>query len=383
MNTAQKFAEVAICSALLVGTLTAAVRPPNDGAHLISETKPRYPASLINYGCRGFAMLLFSIDEDGRVLRPVVLLTTHPDFAAPSIRTALDWKFEPALKNGLPVRSGWNQVIWFDIRGLGSGDYSFGIKNLPSRKSPPEYKYDVPADVYTVVNPVYPYDLAVAGVTGDAKVEFVVGEDGRAHQTKVVSATRPEFGEALRAMAEACSIHPAQKNGRPVRSLAVRQQKFSDGANFLTFTRETQQLIKELKSPSPAIHGLADLDDKLAPLFQPAPAYPAAFETNGIPGSAEVEFFVDRTGQAQLPRVVQTTAPEFGWAAVTAVQQWFFAVPKKAGQPVFVRVRVPMAFSPLARIFHTGIRGAGIGHGTGRFGAARALATTDRSLTGR
>jgi hypothetical protein len=45
-----------------------------------------------------------------------------------------------------------------------------------------------------------------------------------------------------------------------------------------------------------------------------------------------------------LPRIVSASAPPFGWAAVTAAAQWEFSPPRKGGQPVDARMRVPVDF---------------------------------------
>jgi outer membrane biosynthesis protein TonB len=57
-----------------------------------------------------------------------------------------------------------------------------------------------------------------------------------------------------------------------------------------------------------------------------------------------VEFLVDEHGHARLPRVVDASAPEFGYAAVAAVALWTFEAPTAKGEPVVVRVRAPFIF---------------------------------------
>jgi outer membrane biosynthesis protein TonB len=42
--------------------------------------------------------------------------------------------------------------------------------------------------------------------------------------------------------------------------------------------------------------------------------------------------------------VISATQEEFGWAAATAVSQWVFKIPLRAGQPADVRVRIPFDF---------------------------------------
>jgi TonB family protein len=92
------------------------------------------------------------------------------------------------------------------------------------------------------------------------------------------------------------------------------------------------------------------LDAKPRALYQPSPVYPRAFDQTRISGTAEVEFFIDPNGQAQLPRVLAASTPEFGWSAATAVQQWIFEAPRKNGRAVFARAQIPIEFHPIIRI---------------------------------
>jgi TonB family protein len=73
--------------------------------------------------------------------------------------------------------------------------------------------------------------------------------------------------------------------------------------------------------------------------------YPTALKKNGRPsGQAVIEFVIDRDGRARLPRIVSASDEQFGWAAATAVSQWVFDMPRRNGQPVDVRVKIPFQF---------------------------------------
>jgi len=61
-------------------------------------------------------------------------------------------------------------------------------------------------------------------------------------------------------------------------------------------------------------------------------------------GSAKIEFIINSEGRACLPRVVESTEPEFGWAAASALNQWVFTPPTRGGKPTDVRVQVPFGF---------------------------------------
>jgi TonB family protein len=61
-------------------------------------------------------------------------------------------------------------------------------------------------------------------------------------------------------------------------------------------------------------------------------------------GEATIEILINEEGKVFLPRVVETTDPAFGYAAVQAVVDWRFEPPTAAGKPAIVRVQVPFSF---------------------------------------
>jgi TonB family protein len=67
----------------------------------------------------------------------------------------------------------------------------------------------------------YPPALRDAGISGTAVVEMVVRPDGSVSDARVISTTRPEFGEPARAVASNMRFQPARNGGQPV---AVRLQ---------------------------------------------------------------------------------------------------------------------------------------------------------------
>lgn len=70
----------------------------------LGEIVPVYPDAAV--GKRGHVLLQLSIDDKGRVVRADVLEATPPGYFEDSARTAfLAARFQPALRNGAPVRS--------------------------------------------------------------------------------------------------------------------------------------------------------------------------------------------------------------------------------------------------------------------------------------
>ena len=107
---------------------------------------------------------------------------------------------------------------------------------------------------------------------------------------------------------------------------------------------EARDILSDLAKKPNAIVSAAELDAPLKPLSRRPPVYPTALREAGQPGQAMVEFFIDKNGDAQLPSIISSTAPEFGYAAVQAVATWRFEVPKKDKKAVVVRVKIPINF---------------------------------------
>lgn len=346
MNIRQVFL-LTVLAGLWPAALLSATRPPNAPAECISRAEAKYPSSLIDSLSRGFVSFWMVVGEDGQVRSVRVLRATHPDFVLPAMQAVHKWKFLPALKDGQPVESAGIQNLWFDIHGhpgISIADFAFGIKPVPRSKLPKEQRYDVAPEVLTVVNPVYPYEMAVAAVKGTAKVEFELDANGRVRQVSAVEATHPELVASLQAMLDACVIHPARKDGLTIGSKLTRAQKFGPGENLLHFDKQTKMILAELRSNTPAIVGIDQLDRPLQPLHQPAPVYPYSRLKESLTGEAVIECIIDHHGRAQLPRIVSATHRDFGWAAATAVQQWLFQPPTKDGKNVFARITIPIGF---------------------------------------
>jgi hypothetical protein len=79
-----------------------------------------------------------------------------------------------------------------------------------------------------LVEPVYPDSLLAYGITGKVVAEFVVEATGLVNPLSVtmVSASSPEFYEAVRAALIASKFTPARKDGKPVRQVMLAPFEF-------------------------------------------------------------------------------------------------------------------------------------------------------------
>ena len=188
--------------------------------------------------------------------------------------------------------------------------------------------------------PVYPRDRLLADESGSATVEFTVTERGATKDVLLKEASQPEFGAALIAAVEAWAFEPALLTSQPTAAQLAVAYKFSPPT-----AGAVNRLTLVLKPSGPGVGGAGGLDERPRPIWRIQPAYPQGLLGEKTAGQTMIEFIVDRDGRARLPRVISASQPEFGWAAATAISQWVFARPTRSGQPVDIKVSVPVNFT--------------------------------------
>jgi TonB family protein len=71
----------------------------------ISRVLPVYPERALSERVRGVVILRAVVSETGETLRVRVEKGVRPDIDAAAVSAALQWRFEPARKDGRPVRT--------------------------------------------------------------------------------------------------------------------------------------------------------------------------------------------------------------------------------------------------------------------------------------
>ncbi len=72
---------------------------------VLVATQPIYPYSMQRSKTKGEVLIEFIIDQNGRVIRPRILSSSHREFEAPAIEAVLRSKWQPGRKNGKDVRT--------------------------------------------------------------------------------------------------------------------------------------------------------------------------------------------------------------------------------------------------------------------------------------
>lgn len=314
----------------------------------IKYEPPKYPYGMLNSGMVGEVTLEFTISKAGKVQHISVLESNNPGFNDQAIEAVQAWTFHPATVNGLPVNTRVRQKLEFALPGGGSTGYSVE-KAKPKKGAPvPTNAPDVSPVARSTGFAVYPYELLAAEEDGSAKVKMLIDESGRVVRVEVVEATHREFGLSLAAAVESFAFDPALKNGKPVPSAMGMEQKFRRYGSAALVSQASLDLLRQEKKQPESILKISALDQPLKPMATQAPKFPPALDVPGATGSALVEFLVNEEGRVHLPRIVEASKPEFGYAAVQAVSGWRFEKPVAKGKAATVRVRLPVEFAHAA-----------------------------------
>lgn len=333
------------------GSAGRALQPLGPGDQLpraIKRETPKYPYEMRQAGLTGRVLVDFIVDQEGNVRNPVVIQSNNPWFERTAIRTISRWKFVPGQKGGRAVNVRARQLIEFDQTAPRTGAKGLWqvSKNARHNQLAPELRWDkAPEPVHTTF-PVFPFETLKAGTSGKTRLGFLIGPNGRVVSAKLQEATTPEMGLATLAMIDTWEFTPpAKKDGTPCYAAVAIEHEFRarDGGDA-PVTDEAREILRLLEKSPEKIEALAGLDHTPKPVSRRLPVYPSALLPTRQNGEAVIEFYIDKDGDAQLPRVISSTAPEFGYAAVQAVATWRYEVPQKQGKPVVARVQIPIGF---------------------------------------
>lgn len=76
--------------------------------------EPEYPEGLLSRGMRGEAVVRMKINRSGAVVDPTISEATVPEFGAPALAAARQWRFLPRMMNGVPVETEVEMPFRFD-----------------------------------------------------------------------------------------------------------------------------------------------------------------------------------------------------------------------------------------------------------------------------
>jgi TonB family protein len=313
----------------------------------IKRATPEYPEALRRGVFVGRVLMEFIITDTGNVANPIVVRSNNPWFERAALDSILKWKFKPGEVDGRPVNVRAQQLLQFELDNGGQPLWTVN-KGKNREKLPPEFQWDKAPEPVATAFPVYPLAALQASQKGTVNLVFIVDPQGKVIKPQIAEATTPEMGAAVLAMIDAWSFTPAiKKDKTPCYagiSIQFSFQPFA-GRGDVPFSEEMDTILHELKRTPSRIVPIGALDAVPRPLSRRPPIYPSTLRSAGEEGAAVVEFYIDSRGDVQLPHIISSSAPEFGYAAVQAIATWRYEVPKKAGKPVIARAQIALDFT--------------------------------------
>lgn len=303
---------------------------------IIAQPPPIFPPSLIRSGVDGTVIVAFTVDEEGRVRDPEISSSPDRLLNPYALKAVAAWRFIPGARDGRVTSFRLRAPVDFSAKGetIALGSNTSAPKTTADEIAP-ALKRQAP--------PVYPYDMLMQDHSGWADASFVVDYTGRPLFTAPAGSSDRAFALAVVAMVEASAYSPGRKGKAPV--MAPLKEHYEFGGEK-SLDPEARRVLGELRAHYPAILNSSDLDERPKVIEETPPAYPRALKDAGLTGQAEIEFIIDRDGRVLFPRIVSASHEAFGWAAATAVAQWKFQPPQKAGHRVEAKMSLPIVFTP-------------------------------------
>lgn len=225
---------------------------------------------------------------------------------------------------------------------IGSGLAALAIEPA---SAPANY---IPCKIHQNREASYPIRLLHEGVlSGEATA--VIEVDGTGHITDrlITSYTRREFADQMMYAIDRWTFEPGQVNGKPVISVFAITFEYSfTGVDVyekhLTANEPDSWLRGKYEYYA---HGPETLDRKPVAVSLAPPVFPQAWLDEGHTGSITIRFFIDESGKARLPMIVNHGDALLASAAAAAVRDWRFEPPMHRGKPVLALAEQVFVFA--------------------------------------
>jgi TonB family protein len=233
---------------------------------------------------------------------------------------------------------------WICVAAAGVFGLPLDLHGGPPPQLPALMRYEPPA---------FPESLRLTTIRdGYATMMFTVGGDGRVEDAVGLEASHPAFIDAMRETLSKWRFQSAAGATTPRREVF----RFDFRRTGIVTSMSHGDAGKSFFPETPAAHERPLRTLEWSQLTQPpqrittaTPKYPAALRKQSVAGFAVVSFVIDIAGAVRVPVVVMATEPLFGGAALEAVKQWRFAMPRESDEPVNVRVERSFEFGNAKR----------------------------------
>lgn len=313
----------------------------------IEKAQPQYPYELRVANMTGEVIVEFIITKRGDVVNAFAVRSTHSDFEPAAVAAILKWKFQPGMRDGQPVNARMQIPIYFRLNGVSGPQIFRALDSDSYEKLSDAMRYDVPPKNLSIEVGAYPYEALLENertkVTGAVLVSPSGTVDSVLWKSTPIS---DEMKQAVEAMLDTARLQPATQKKQPVGTMMWFQIHFDPMAGDVSISDSAAAILKKLRIEGDAavFTKSRELDARIRPIKRIEPVFPRLAKVTEDQGKALIEVYIDQEGNAQLPRIVTASEPAFGYSACQAIAQWKFEPPLKDGNPVVVKVRVPVKF---------------------------------------
>ena len=270
-----------------------------------NRLRPDYPGDMHNSTEVGYVIATPFVPADGKRTSLSHATGTHLPLqrAVEDLGREGNLNMKPATRNGRPI----DTLVWVPII---FNPRSAGTK---SPEATPRLLSVTP--VLSGARTATPDGIVVV------HMKVILDAAGAITQAMPLETVRPALLEAIDDGLKAWRFAPARHNGQPV-------------AAELMVPVICQPLLR------------APAENLMPPkaLSQSRPEYPIAMRRYGLRGEVTIEFTVSSEGAVKSPVIISSNNPAFDEPALRALLAWKFQPATRNGQPVELKLRVPIIF---------------------------------------
>ncbi len=312
----------------------------------IKQSRAQYPFDLLRSGFGGEVLVQFEVTVEGRTRNVYALRSQHPSFDEAAVDAVEQWRFKPATVDGKPVNTRMRVTMMFSVEGLDTKPWTIERPKKFSDQLPVAFHWETAPELIGYNPPVYPRQALAEKKEGTVNIAFVIDPFGNVIEATGVGDSDPELQAAAIAAVTSFTFKPASQKGDSCFAMVAMEFRFNtSGRGEVPVSRDDRRLVKILAESPSELVDLGQLDAPPKPIARKPPQAPPELRKTGGKGEAMIEFIIDRKGFARLPKVIEATSPEMGYAACQAVATWRFEAPRRDEQPVDALVRIPVVIS--------------------------------------
>lgn len=302
---------------------------------LIHRVEPEMPPAAKVDKAEGFVVLSALIGPDGGIESVQVLEESNPGFGfgEASITAITQWRFEPTLINGKPVRVRVKFSTEFSHSNRHDSSAERGMSPVDQDR-PIEVSGDVVKPKVSFSAPQhFPEKAKAERVSGSARIRLIIHADGRPEIDSVISENPPDYGfaEAAKEYLLAAEWTPARKGDKPV-------------TVYFEIT-----IVYALTDSSPAGKPV-EMGPGITPPSvqfmnaQPMPQKARILKRSGL---VKLRLIVRKNGAWELDHLISEAPAEFGFAdaAVEYLQSSIWKPATRNGVPLDVYFELTMMFN--------------------------------------